>query len=182
MLEIKQMRVVFPLILFAFIVIILWRGLSLHPAKVPSPLINKPAPVFELPLLNYPDRVTTNKDFIGRITLLNVWASWCHACAAEHEFLVELGKKEYLSLYGLNYKDDPINASAWLHQLGNPYKIVALDRAGKVSIDWGVYGTPETFLIDKKGIIRYKQIGPMTPESWKQNFEPLVEKIRKEAA
>lgn len=176
----KQLRFTLPLIVFSLIVILLWRGLSLHPSHVPSPLVDKPSPTFELPLLYYPDKITTNKDFLGHITLLNVWASWCRACAEEHAFLMELAKKEYLTLFGLNYKDDPAKAKKWLEELGNPFQIVAMEKVGKMAIDWGVYGTPETFLIDQKGIIRYKHIGPVTPESWKHNLEPLVEQLRKE--
>lgn len=177
---VKRARFVLPLILFLGVVFLLWKGLFLHPAEVPSPLVDKPVPTFELPLLHYPNKVTTNKDFLGHITLLNVWASWCKACAEEHAFLLELAKNEYLTLYGLNYKDDQIAAQKWLKELGDPFQIIATDKLGNVAIDWGVYGTPETFLIDKKGVIRYKHIGPLTPESYKKNIEPLIEKIRKE--
>jgi cytochrome c biogenesis protein CcmG/thiol:disulfide interchange protein DsbE len=176
---IKKMRFALPLILFLIIVTILARGLHLHPNQVPSPLINKPAPAFELPQLTA-KKITTNKDFIGHITLLNVWATWCYACAQEHAFLLELAKNEYLSLYGLNYKDDPVSAQKWLQEYGNPYRIVGVDKIGNVAIDLGVYGTPETFIIDKKGVIRYKQIGPITPEIWDQNLKPLVDKLRAE--
>lgn len=175
----KKTFIVLPLLLFLVVVIILWRGLGLHPNQVPSPLIGKPAPAFELPILAS-KKITTNKDFIGHITLLNVWATWCYACAQEHEFLLELAKKEYFSLYGLNYKDNPIVAKEWLEKYGNPFRIVAVDASGKVAIDWGVYGTPETFVIDKKGMIRYKQIGPITPEIWDQNLKPIVEQLRNE--
>jgi cytochrome c biogenesis protein CcmG, thiol:disulfide interchange protein DsbE len=176
----KSIRRLVPFILFFLIVIVLWRGLFLHPSQVPSPLINKPAPAFELPRLSYPEKLITNRDFIGHITLLNVWATWCYACAEEHAFLLELAKKEYITLYGLDYKDDPASAKQWLEKNGNPYQIVAEDQTGKVAIDWGVYGTPETFLIDKKGVIRYKQIGPLTPEIWEQNMQPIVDQIRRE--
>lgn len=175
----NKTRFLLPLIIFLVVIIILWRGLSLHPNQVPSPLIDKPAPAFSLTQLSSKS-LTTNKDFIGHITLLNVWASWCHACAQEHAFLLELAKNEYLSLYGLNYKDNPINAKKWLEQYGNPYRTVALDLAGQVAIDLGVYGAPETFLIDKKGIIRYKQIGPITPQVWNTNLKPMVDKLRAE--
>ncbi|MHB1948737.1 MAG: DsbE family thiol:disulfide interchange protein [Gammaproteobacteria bacterium] len=176
---IKKMRFALPLILFLIIVAILARGLRLHPNQVPSPLINKPAPAFELSQLTS-KKISTNKDFIGHITLLNVWATWCYACAQEHAFLLELAKNEYLTLYGLNYKDDPASAQKWLEQYGNPYQIVGVDKIGNVAIDLGVYGTPETFIIDKKGVIRYKQIGPITPEIWNQNLKPLVDKLRAE--
>lgn len=177
---IKKIGLTLPLLVFIVIGVVLWRGLSLHPEKVPSPLINKPAPKFQLPLLLYPDKVTSNKDFVGRITLLNVWASWCYACAQEHDLLLELAKNEYIALYGLNYKDDSVAAKKWLNDYGNPYQIIAVDKAGHVAIDFGVYGSPETFVIDKKGVVRYKHIGPLTPDSWKQNFIPLIEQLRKE--
>lgn len=176
---INKMRFALPLLLFLIIVVILARGLRLHPNHVPSPLINRPAPTFELTQLAS-KKITTNKDFIGHITLLNVWATWCYACAQEHAFLLELAKNEYLTLYGLNYKDDPVNAQKWLKEYGNPYRIVGVDKLGSVAIDLGVYGTPETFIIDKKGVIRYKQTGPITSEIWEQNLKPLVDKLRAE--
>lgn len=176
----KQVRFAIPFVLFIGIVVILWNGLKLHPNEVPSPFINKPAPPFSLPTLYYPEKLTNNRDFVGHITLLNVWASWCYACAEEHEYLVELAKNEYVTLYGLDYKDDETAAKKWLAKHGNPYKTIAVDRLGKTGIDWGVYGTPETFLIDKNGLIRFKLVGPVTQEIWQQQFEPLIQKIRKE--
>lgn len=175
-------RFIFLNFVFLLVIIFLWRGLSLHPSEVPSPLINKTIPAFELPTLHYPSKLISNKDFIGHITLLNVWATWCVACAEEHRFLLELAKNEYLTIYGLDYKDNALDALKWLKENGNPYKMVAFDKDGEVAIDWGVYGTPETFLVDKKGIIRYKQIGPITPEVWEQNLKPIVQQIRNEIA
>ena len=175
----KQARVALPFILFVLVMVLLWRGLFLHPNQVPSPLINKPSPDFQLPTLFYSDKMVTNKNFIGQVTLLNVWASWCYACAEEHKLLMEIAQKEYLTLYGLNYKDDPTAAKAWLKLHGNPYSTVVVDLQGSAAIDWGVYGTPETFLIDKKGIIRFKQIGPMTPEAWVK-LMPMIDQLKKE--
>lgn len=176
----KQARFAIPLILFLFIVVFLWRGLSLHPSVVPSPLINKPAPEFKLPTLFDTQENTTNDDFIGHVTLLNVWATWCYACIEEHDLLLQLANSEDLMIYGLNYKDDPTAAKKWLDERGNPYQIVAVDQKGGVAINWGVYGTPETFVIDKKGVIRYKHIGPMTMTAWEKTIEPIVTQLRNE--
>jgi cytochrome c biogenesis protein CcmG/thiol:disulfide interchange protein DsbE len=172
-----KLRYLLPLLVFMFIAIILWRGLGLHPAQIPSPLIDKPAPSFELPNL-LDSKPTTNKDFLGHVSLVNVWATWCYACAEEHAFLLTLAKNPDIMLFGLNYKDDPTAAKKWLEQYGNPYQMVAVDRTGNVGIDWGVYGTPETFVVDKHGIIRFKYIGPLTPEVWNQTLKPLVDRLR----
>lgn len=176
----KQARFTIPLIIFAIIVMVLWRGLSLHPNQVPSPLVNKAAPPFQLPTL-FAAKQATQKDFLGKVTLFNVWASWCYACAEEHEFILHLAKDEHVNFYGLNYKDDPETAKKWLQENGNPYQVVAVDHAGIAAIDWGVYGAPETFIIDKKGIIRYKHIGPITAEAWEQKLKPLLVKLEQES-
>ena len=168
-----------PLTLFLLVIFLLWKGLSLHPAQIPSPLINKPAPAFELPAL-LGEKKITNQDFLGHITLVNVWATWCYACAEEHSFLKELAKNPDIVLMGFDYKDDISAAKAWLKKYGNPYQTIAVDPVGNVAIDFGVYGTPETFVIDKKGIIRYKQTGPLDAEVWEQNLKPLIEKLRNE--
>jgi cytochrome c biogenesis protein CcmG/thiol:disulfide interchange protein DsbE len=148
-----------PLIVFAALVIFLAIGLTLNPRIVPSPLIDKPAPAFELPLL-YGGGSMSNKDLIGHVTLVNVWASWCFACRQEHEAVKYLSRNG-IRIIGFNYKDEADNAKAWLAQLGNPYEAVVADHDGRAGIDWGVYGAPETFLIDQDGIIRHKVIGPI---------------------
>ncbi len=176
----KQLRLLIPLFIFFIIVIVLWRGLTLHPAEIPSPLINKPAPEFQLPTLLGTKKIMTEKDFLGQVTLLNVWATWCEACAEEHALLLHLAKDEQVNFYGLNYKDDVDAAKKWLADYGNPYKIIAVDQDGKTAIEWGVYGTPETFVIDKHGIIRYKQIGSITVENWARDLKPMVEKLQQE--
>lgn len=173
-------RILLPFIIFTAIVILLWRGLALHPNQVPSPLINKPAPTFNLPTLDNLGQTTNEKDFIGHVTLVNVWATWCFACAEEHNFLLQLAKNPGIQLYGLNYKDNNASAKKWLLEHGNPYKIIAVDNNGNAGIDWGVYGTPETFIVDAHGIIRYKQIGPITPDAWEKVMLPIVEKLRGE--
>jgi cytochrome c biogenesis protein CcmG/thiol:disulfide interchange protein DsbE len=144
-----------PLILFIGVLVILSRGLKLHPNEVPSPLVNKAGPALDLPLLFNPTLRLTDKDLQKHVTLLNVWASWCSACAAEHEILLQLAMQENLIIDGLDYKDDPAAAKKVLMQSGNPYQKVAMDQTGDVAINWGVYGTPETFILDKNGIIRY---------------------------
>ena len=169
-----------PLIIFVMLVAILAIGLTLNPRIVPSPLVGKPSPEFELPLLNT-DGKLTQEDLKGDITLLNVFASWCFACRQEHEVISQLSRSG-LRIIGFNYKDEPQNATAWLRQFGNPYQIVAQDLDGRVGIDWGVYGAPETFVIDHNGIIRDKRIGPVDAEYIKDKLMPLVEQIRSEQA
>ena len=167
-----------PLIIFALLVALLWYGLGLNPRLVPSPLVGKPVPEFELPLLNTPGKLS-NEDLKGDITLLNVFASWCYACRQEHQAITKLSKKGF-RVIGFNYKDKAADATAWLRQFGNPYQVVAQDLDGRVGIDWGVYGAPETFVIDHKGIIRDKRIGPVDAEYIREELMPLVEQIRSE--
>jgi cytochrome c biogenesis protein CcmG/thiol:disulfide interchange protein DsbE len=169
-----KIRYLLPLLLFFIIALILWRGLDLHPNIVPSPLINKAAPEFNLSDLENPQHQVSEKNFLGKVTLLNVWASWCYACAQEHAFLVELAAQKQVAIIGLNYKDDLAAAKRWLAANGNPYTAIAVDQAG-------VYGAPETFVIDKKGIVRYKQIGPITPAIWEYDLKPLVTQLQGEA-
>jgi cytochrome c biogenesis protein CcmG/thiol:disulfide interchange protein DsbE len=176
----KRIQRYFPLYVFLIIVIILWRGLSLHPNRIPSPLINKAVPAFQLPTIFDDNKMLTNYDFLGHITLLNVWATWCSACAEEHELLMRLVKNENVIIFGLSYKDDLDAARRLLVQRGNPYQVVAVDKSGSTAIDFGVYGTPETFVIDKKGIIRYKQIGPITQQEWNSILKPLIDSLRNE--
>ena len=163
------LRRLMPLIIFAVLVIFLAVGLTLNPREVPSPLIGKPAPEFELPLL-LQDGSFSNKDLIGHVTLVNVWASWCFACRQEHEVVKHLSR-EGVRIIGLNYKDEASDAKQWLAKLGNPYQAIAADRDGRIAIDWGVYGAPETFLIDQQGIIRHKVIGPLSDQ---EKFDALM--------
>jgi len=176
-----KFRYVLPLIFFLMVALLLWRALSLHPNQIPSPLINKPVPTFELPTLMEPESHINQNDFKGQVTLLNVWATWCYSCALEHNNLLAISEQEGFVLYGLDYKDDRETAINWLKEHGNPFKTIAFDTEGKVGIDWGVYGTPETFIIDKKGIIRHKLIGPITDSVWEKELKPLIEKLRREA-
>jgi cytochrome c biogenesis protein CcmG/thiol:disulfide interchange protein DsbE len=166
---------------FVAFVLLLAAGLRLNPREVPSPLINKPAPAFSLPQLHDPEKVFTPAEMKGRVWMLNVWASWCVSCREEHPVLLDLARSGALPIYGLDYKDERAAGIAWLNQSGNPYKLSAFDAKGDVGIDYGVYGVPETYIIDKKGVIRYKQIGIITPEILQQKVLPLVKTLETEA-
>lgn len=175
-------RALLPLAIFVVLVGFLAVGLNRDPREVPSPLIGKPAPAFSLPQLAQPAQSLSPQELRGQVWLLNVWASWCVACRSEHPLLVDLSKQGVVPLYGLNYKDKREDALAWLQRLGDPYKVSLSDTAGLVGIDYGVYGVPETFVIDKRGVIRHKQIGPVTEQALRDTILPLVEKLRKEDA
>ncbi len=175
-------RFIIPIVVFAVLVVFLGIGLTLDPRKVPSPFIDKPAPDFSLPSLHDVNVNLSPQDLAGRVWLLNVWASWCVACRAEHEVLKDLAREDIAPIIGLNYKDHPDNAKRWLQQLGDPYQSSAVDANGKAGIDWGVYGVPETFVIDQQGIVRYKHIGPITAEELHTTIIPLVKTLRQERA
>ncbi len=170
-------RTALPLVVFGVIVAFMAAGLALRPREVPSPLIDKPAPAFRLPLLNAPDRTLAPQDLRGQVWLLNVWASWCVACRLEHPLVLETAKTGTVPIYGLNYKDRPADALRWLERFGNPYVSSLSDTEGLVGIDFGVYGVPETYVIDKAGFIRHKVIGPLTPEGMRDIVLPLVRKL-----
>ncbi len=170
-------RYLAPLLAFLALAALLYKGLSIDPKKVPSPLIDKPAPAFNLPALKHPEQFISNADFHGKVSLLNVWATWCVACRQEHPLLMQL-QQDGVPIYGLNYKDQRPAAEQWLIRFGDPYIANAFDAEGRVGIDWGVYGTPETFVIDKQGMIRYKYIGPLTFDAIQQEILPLIEKLR----
>ena len=174
----RYLRYLVPLAIFALLVAFLYRGLSLDPKLVPSPLVGKPIPTFTLTRLDNPAVTISDADFRGKVTLLNVWATWCVSCRREHETLVELAKTGQVEIYGLNYKDNREDANRYLAQLGNPYVANAFDNDGRVGIDWGVYGAPETFIIDREGIIRHKHIGPLTIEIINDEILPLVAKLK----
>jgi cytochrome c biogenesis protein CcmG/thiol:disulfide interchange protein DsbE len=168
-----------PLGVFLVLLGFLFVGLFLDPREVPSPLIGKPAPQFTLNELRDPGRTFGTSDMKGQVWLLNVWASWCAACREEHPLLVHLGASGIVPIVGLNYKDEPAAGIRWLAQHGDPYKLSVVDRDGRVGIDYGVYGVPETFVVDRHGIIRYKQIGPITDEALQQRILPLVRELQK---
>ena len=169
-------RYLIPLGIFLAFVVFLGVGLGLNPREVPSPLINRQAPAFDLPQLHVPDRRIGPAELRGQVWLLNVWASWCVSCRQEHPVLVDLAKTGVVPIYGLNYKDKRDDALRWLQQWGDPYKLSIMDSEGRTGIDYGVYGVPETYVIDKAGVIRFKQIGPLTPEIVRDKILPLVRK------
>lgn len=162
-----------PIGVFIALGLLLAYGLKLDPHRIPSPLVDKPLPAFSLPTLDAPQRNFSNKELQGQAVLINVWASWCVACREEHELLMSLAKQN-VPLIGLNYKDTGEDARQVLRQMGNPYRTVLVDADGRTGIDWGVYGVPETFLVDKNGVIRYKYIGPITPEGWAKELAPRL--------
>lgn len=170
-----------PLIIFSALIILLSIGLTLNPKDVPSPLVNKPANHFELPRL-YADESFNSEHLQGEIWLLNVFASWCLACEAEHEKIMQFAKDANVKWIGLNYKDTEQEAKNWLDKRGNPYHAVVQDASGLTGINWGVYGVPETFVIDKQGIVRHKFTGPLNAKSIKETLIPLLNKLAKESS
>ena len=170
-------RFLLPLGLFLVLAFFLALGLKLDPREVPSPLVGKPAPGFQAPALGRPEITVKRDDLLGKVWLLNVWASWCGACRDEHPVLVEFARRKVVPIYGLNYKDKREDRLGWLTQFGNPYTESVFDPEGRIGIDYGVYGVPETFVIDREGVIRYKHIGPITPEVLRDKLEPLLRKL-----
>ena len=170
-----------PLAIFLVLVVFLGVGLTLNPREVPSPLIGKAAPPFQLPQLHDPDKSFSHKDAAGKVWVLNVWASWCGPCRDEHPLWVDLAKSNVVPIYGLNYKDKPEDSIAWLKRYGDPYVLSVSDRQGRIGIDYGVYGVPETYVIDKQGVIRFKHVGPVTPGVLKDKILPLVAKLNSNA-
>jgi len=167
-------KALIPLALFLVIAGFLFAGLDLKPREVPSPLVGKVAPDFELPVLHQPDRLFKPADMKGKPWMLNVWASWCVVCRDEHPVLVALAKQDLIPILGLNYKDQPEDAKRWLKQFGDPYLFSVMDAEGRIGIDYGVYGVPETYLIDRAGVIRFKHIGVLTPEIVAGKILPLL--------
>jgi cytochrome c biogenesis protein CcmG/thiol:disulfide interchange protein DsbE len=174
---VKGLRFLVPLAIFIVLLGFLGAGLKLDPREVPSPLIGKPAPGFALARLDDAALTIRREDMLGKVWMLNVWASWCVACREEHPLLVAFARKKLLPLYGLNYKDQRADGLAWLSQFGNPYDASLFDKDGRVGIDFGVYGVPETFIIDREGVVRLKHIGPLTPQVLEREIEPLVRKL-----
>ncbi len=166
-----------PLGIFVVLLVFLAIGLTRDPHEIPSPLIGKPAPVFTAPVLDKPGQTFSSKDMLGKVWLLNTWASWCVACREEHPILVEFSKTNPLPIIGLDYKDKDAEGLKWLARFGNPYQLAVTDQDGRIGIDFGVYGVPESFVIDKAGVIRYKQIGPFTEESIQKKLIPLIKEL-----
>lgn len=174
-----MIRYLIPLGIFVVLVVFLARGLQLNPREVPSPLIGKPAPDFMLPHVHDATQQFGKKDMLGKVSLLNVWASWCVACREEHPVLMALARQGIVNIYGLNYKDTRADATRWLQQFGDPYQVSAFDEPGTVGIDYGVYGVPETYVIDKQGIIRHKVIGAVNEENLQKEILPLIKELQK---
>lgn len=173
----KSLRFLIPLALFAALAWFLYAGLSLNPREVPSPLIGKPAPAFALPRLDDPAQTIKREDLMGKVWVMNVWASWCAPCREEHPLVVAFAKQRKVPVIGLNYKDRPGDARNWLERLGNPYAATLIDFDGKVGIDFGVYGVPETFVIDAQGVVRFKHVGVLTRQVISQKIEPLLKEL-----
>ena len=173
----KALPLVIPLAAFVAIAAFLAVGLTRDPREVPSPFIDKPAPAFRIEQLHDAKVAFSPEDMRGKVWLLNVWASWCVSCRAEHPLLVDMAKRRLVPIVGLNYKDKREDGLQWLTKFGDPYSLSAYDVEGRVGIDYGVYGVPETFVIDKQGVIRYKQIGPITPEALEKTILPLIRKL-----
>lgn len=173
-----MLRFAIPLGIFLALVALFAVGLNRDPKLVPSPLVDKAAPAFVLPTVDDPDAAIGSQDLKGEPSLVNVWASWCVSCRVEHPFLLELARRNEIAIYGLNYKDTRPEALRYLAQFGDPYRTSAFDADGKVGIDWGVYGVPETFLVDADGVIRYKHIGVLSPEVWEQELRPRIQALR----
>ena len=167
-------RALLPLLTLAVLVGFFWRSLSLDPTILPSPLIDQPAPDFVLPMLSDPHSTTTLSDLHGSVVLVNVWGSWCVGCFEEHAMLMRIAAEGRVPIYGINWKDQTENAHAFLEQRGDPYLVNAVDQSGDVAIDWGVYGAPETFIVDADGVVRFKHIGPITEAVWVQEIKPRV--------
>ena len=160
---------------FVLLVVALGWGLKLDPTKVQSPLIGKPAPEFVLPDLADPDAQVSSKDYEGRVALVNVWATWCSGCFQEHPTLLRIANSGVVPIYGLNWKDGRAKAQSWLARYGDPYTATAFDADGRVAIDWGVYGAPETFLVGADGTVLYKHVSPLTDAIWETEFLPRIE-------
>ena len=173
----KALKFGVPLAIFFLLVGFFAVGLMRNPREVPSPFIDKPAPAFRLEQLHDASATFTPEAMKGKVWLLNVWASWCVSCRVEHPLLVEMAKRKVVPIVGLNYKDKREDGVQWLAKFGDPYTLSVHDFDGRVGIDYGVYGVPETFVIDKQGVVRYKQIGPITPEALENTLLPLIRKL-----
>ncbi len=173
----KQRLMLFiPLFIFAVLVSFFWRGLSLNPNDMPSALLDKAIPKFSLPRLEDPKETRDESLLLGKVTLLNVWATWCETCRAEHMFLNKL-KSQGIRIVGVNYKDNSVDAQRWIAELGNPYDDIIVDEDGRFGLDLGVFGAPETYVIDKNGVVRYKHVGDVNQKVWDSQLSPLVKQL-----
>lgn len=180
--NIKRVMLV-PLGVFLLLVIILATGFRLEdPHLLPSVLIDRPFPDFALAELHDPERTITVEDLKGEVALVNVWATWCANCLIEHPELMRIANEEGVPIYGINYNDDPVKARQWLQRHGDAYRFTMVDQEGKLGIDLGIYGAPETFLIDANGVIQFKQVGVVTPDLWRQTLKPLIAQLQEGAS
>src|SRR5690606_29563688 len=173
----QRLKLFIPLIVFALLALLFWRGLSLDPNAMPSALLNKPVPEFQLPSLEDPQAMVSRDIFQGEVSLLNVWATWCPPCYDEHPYLVKLSQ-EGVRIIGVNYKDKVEDSQRWLTELGNPYEVTIQDPEGRLGVDLGVSGWPETYVVDAKGLIRYKHVGVVDDKAWREQLEPLVKSLQ----
>lgn len=173
----QRLKLFIPLIVFALLALLFWRGLSLDPNAMPSALLNKPVPEFQLPSLEDPQVMVSRDIFQGQVSLLNVWATWCPPCYDEHPYLVKLSQ-EGVRIIGVNYKDKVEDSQRWLNDLGNPYEVTIQDADGRLGVDLGVSGWPETYIVDAKGLIRYKHVGVVDDKAWREQLEPLVKSLQ----
>lgn len=176
-----KFKLLIPLFVFIILLGFLLIGLGLDPKKVPSPLINKPVPEFTLAQLVDSSKNFSPKEMLGKVWMLNVWASWCASCRIEHPLLMKIAAEKTLPIIGLNWKDEKPDALQVLKKTGDPFELSIFDPDNRVGLNFGVYGTPETFVIDKKGLIRHKYIGPLTVDAWQKEFLPLIDKLKAES-
>ena len=171
-------RYLIPVAVFLVMVVVLYVGLGRDPRHVPSPLIGKPAPAFDLPLLYSMDERMTQEALKGQVSLVNVWASWCVSCRLEHDLLLQISRNTNIAVIGFNYKDEEADALKYLRKYGDPYAAIVYDHEGRAAIDWGVYGTPETFVVDRQGIIRHKHTGPIDEKKLREELMPIIRKLQ----
>lgn len=175
----KQRLLLFiPLAVFAVLALFFWRGLSLDPNKMPSALLNKPVPKFTLPRLLNAQEVRNETMLLGKVSLLNVWSTTCVTCREEHAFLNQLQAKG-VHIVGIDYEDDVKDARRWIAELGNPYDDIVVDETGRLGLDLGVFGLPETYVVDKQGIIRYKHIGDINQKVWEETIQPILQSLER---
>ena len=178
----ERLKYLLPLAVLLVLAGFFYRGLSLNPAQLDTVLLNQPMPQFDLPAIPGRDRGLKTEDFIGQVSLINIFGSWCVACLQEHPFLKRIDEENLIPLYGIDWREEnPADAQKWLARHGDPYDLIGADPDSEVAIDLGVTGAPETFVVDAKGVIRYKHIGPLNADIWDETLSPLIEKLRAEA-
>ena len=173
-----MMRFLIPVVVLSVLVGFLYVGLGKDPRAVPSPLLGKSAPIYELPLLHDPDQTLGTEKLLGQVYLINIWGTWCPGCRVEHDTLLEIASRDIVPIYGLNWKDDPADARLWLEQYGDPYEATMFDAEDRIALDWGAYGAPETYLIDQDGKVLHKHIAAMDLGVWERDFMPLINQLQ----